>query len=39
MAKFFATRVIQGKNTFEEVPAKLKEDVRKILEENGYVFN
>ena len=39
MAKFFATRVIQGKNTFEEVPAKLKEDVRKILEETGYVFN
>ena len=31
MAKFFATRVIRGDNTFAEVPAKLKAAVADYL--------
>lgn len=35
MAKFFAQRVIAGKTTWAEVPAKLKEEVAEILRESG----
>lgn len=35
MAMFFAQRIILGKNTFAEVPAKLKDQVREILIESG----
>ena len=36
MAKFYATRIIDGKTTFEKVPAQLKEAVAAILSEEGY---
>lgn len=35
MAMFFAQRVILGKTTFAEVPPKLKDKVRELLEESG----
>ena len=35
MATFLAYRIMSGKLTFTEVPVKLKEQVRKILEEEG----
>lgn len=35
MAMFFAQRVILGKTTFAEVPTKLKDSVRELLEESG----
>ncbi len=35
MAMFFATRVINGRNTFEQVPNSLKPQVYDILVENG----
>ena len=35
MATFLAYRIMSGKLTFAEVPVKLKEQVRKILEEEG----
>lgn len=35
MAYFFAQRIIFGKITFAEVPAKLKDQVREILIESG----
>lgn len=35
MAMFFAQRIILGKTTFDQVPAKLKEQVREILIDSG----
>lgn len=35
MAMFFAQRVILGKTSFAEVPAKLKEQVKELLIESG----
>lgn len=35
MAMLFATKVILGKLTYADVPAKLKEQVAEILRENG----
>lgn len=35
MAMFFAQRVILGKTTFAEVPAKLKKQVQEILVDSG----
>ena len=35
MAMFFAQRIILGKTTFPDVPAKLKEQVREILVDSG----
>ena len=35
LAMLFAQRVILGKNTFAEVPAKLKDQVRELLIESG----
>lgn len=35
MAMFFAQRVILGKTTFANVPAKLKEQVRELLVDSG----
>lgn len=35
LALLFATRIINGKSTFEEVPAKLKEKVAEILIDSG----
>lgn len=35
MAMLFATQVILGKLTFAEVPAKLKDQVKAILIDNG----
>ncbi len=31
MAKFLAYRILEGKTTFENIPLKLKEDVKKVL--------
>ena len=35
MAMFFAQRVILGKTTFADVPAKLKDQVMELLVESG----
>ena len=35
MAMFFAQRVILGKTSFTEVPAKLKDQVRELLVDAG----
>ena len=35
MAMFFAQRVILGKTSFAEVPAKLKDQVRELLGDAG----
>lgn len=35
MAEFYAYRIITGKTTFAKVPARLKGDVKKVLEELG----
>ena len=35
MAMFFAQRVILGKTTFADVPAKLKDQVRELLVDAG----
>ena len=35
MAEFYAFRIIQGKTTFAKVTAKLKDNVKKVLEELG----
>lgn len=35
MAMFFAQRVEQHKTNFKDVPAKLKEQVKEILVNNG----
>ena len=35
MVMFFAQRVILGKISFKEVPAKLKDGVREILIDSG----
>lgn len=35
MAMFFAQRVILGKTSFAEVPAKLKDKVRELLVDAG----
>lgn len=35
MAMFFAQRVILGKTTFDQVPAKLKGQVKEILIDSG----
>ena len=35
MAMFFAQRVILGKTSFAEVPAKLKDQVRELLVDAG----
>ena len=36
MAEFYAYRIIAGKTTFAKVPSKLKNDVAKILIDEGY---
>ena len=36
MANFLVYRILDGKLTFDEVPAKLKEEVRQILIELGH---
>lgn len=36
MAEFLAYRILDGKTTFEKVPAKLKEEVKQILIESGH---
>ena len=36
MAKFYADRIITGKTIFSKVPARLKDDVKKVLTELGY---
>ena len=35
MAMLFATKIILGKATFDQVPAKLKEQVAELLIDNG----
>ena len=35
MAMLWATKIILGKKKFSDIPAKLKEQVREILIENG----
>lgn len=35
LAILFATRIINGKSTFEDVPAKLKAQVAEILLDSG----
>lgn len=36
MAEFYAYRIIAGKTSFSKVPAKLKEQVRAILLDEGF---
>lgn len=36
MAKVYADLIIKGKKTLEDVPEKLREQVKKILKERGY---
>lgn len=36
MAEFYAYRIIAGKTTFAKVPARLKEQVREILIDEGF---
>lgn len=36
MALFLAYRIMDGKLTFAQVPARLKDDVKQILTECGY---
>lgn len=36
MAYVFATLIINGRKTIDDVPANLKADVEKILKEKGY---
>nr|DAO49267.1 MAG TPA: hypothetical protein [Caudoviricetes sp.] len=36
MAYVFATLIINGRKTIDDVPAHLKADVKKILKEKGY---
>ena len=38
LALFFAERVINNKQSFETVPAKLKDEVKTILIEKGFKF-
>ena len=35
MAEFYAYRIITGKTTFAKVPARLRDDVRRVLTELG----
>ena len=35
LAMLWASRIISGKNTYDEVPAGLKSKVKKILEDAG----
>ena len=35
MEQFFAQRIVLGKSKYEDVPAKLKDGVKKILIDNG----
>ena len=36
MAEFYAYRIIAGKTTYAKVPARLKEQVRVILIDEGF---
>lgn len=36
MSVFFAQRILLGKQTFESVPTKLKDQVRVILVDSGF---
>lgn len=36
MARVYAELIIKGRKTFEEVPDRIKEDVRQILIEMGH---
>lgn len=36
MAEFYAYRIIAGKTTYSKVPARLKEQVRAILIDEGF---
>lgn len=36
IARLWATQIISGKRTFDQVPVKLKEQVRQILIDEGY---
>lgn len=39
MAAIYAALIRKGLKTLEQVPAKLREQVREILEREGYVSN
>ena len=36
MARVYAELIVKGRKTFEEVPDRIKEDVRQVLIEMGY---
>lgn len=38
MAEFYAYRIIAGKTTYAKVPARLKEQVRTILIDEGFEY-
>ena len=38
MAEFYAYRIIAGKTTYSKVPARLKEQVRSILIDEGFEY-
>lgn len=36
MAKIYATLIIKGKKTINDVPTKIRDDVRQVLIDEGY---
>lgn len=38
MAEFYAYRIIAGKTTYSKVPARLKEQLRTILIDEGFEY-
>ena len=38
MAEFYAYRIIAGKTTYSKIPARLKEQVRTILIDEGFEY-
>lgn len=36
MAKIYATLIIKGKKTINDVPAKIRDEVRQVLIDEGY---
>lgn len=37
MARIYATLIEEGKKTMEDVPLRLREEVQRILDEDGWV--
>jgi len=39
MARIYATSVERGEKNFYDVPKRLRPQVRKIIEDDGYIIN